>query len=248
MKFTRKNAGIGFRALLRQVWHLTFLKHIAAKTLQEAYEYNVCARSSIKTIPLNDPRIAGKHDVTLQNEAKAGNTSLLEQYLLVSIVKNFSCSTFFEIGTFDGQTAYTLAKNLPDLHIFTLDLPMEKSIEAALPISPGERRYIEKPIIGARFQGTPESSRITQLLGDSALFDFAPYCARMDAIFIDGCHDEAYVQSDTEKALSLLGKKGIVLWHDYLTYDSVTRVLEELGKTLPLLHIQGTSLVVHMRP
>lgn len=245
MKFTRKNASIGLRALLRRAWHPSFLKHLAAKVLAEAYEYNVRARSGIRTLSPNDPRIAHHGDIALSYEGKAGNTSLLEQYLLVAIAKRHGVKTLFEIGTFDGQTALSLAKNCPALHIYTLDLPREKSSNTALPISTGERRYIEKLTIGSRFQGTPEALRITQLLGDSAAFDYTPYEGKMDMVFIDGCHDAAYVKSDTEKALALKSPRGIILWHDYLTYDSVTRVLEEYGKTLPLFHIQGTSLVMH---
>jgi hypothetical protein len=198
---------------------------------------------------MDDSRIAlGEGEVMLQFETKAGNTSLLEQYLLVSIIKKHGCTTFFEIGTFDGQTTETLAKNIPTLSLLTLDLPAERSKETAIPISQNERRYIEKPIIGKRFRGTPEAARITQLLGDSATFDYTPYLGRMDAVFIDGCHDEAYVANDTQKALTLLTKRGgVVIWHDYLTYDSVTRYLEKLSETLPLLSVQGTSLVLHLR-
>lgn len=245
MKFTRKNAGIGFRALVRQGWHLSFLKHVAAKMLAEAYEEDVRSRSSIRTLSPNDPRISYHGDITLSYEGKAGNTSLLEQYLLVTLAKKFNVQTLFEIGTFDGQTALSLAKNCPALQIYTLDLPIEKIDNTALSISTGERRYIEKPTVGSRFQGTLEAARITQLLGDSAALNYTPYDGKMDMIFIDGCHDAAYVKSDTEKALALRSPHGIILWHDYMTYDSVTRVLEEYGKTLSLFHIQGTSLVMH---
>lgn len=245
MKFTRKNAGISLHALFRRIRHLSFLRHLAAKILAEAYEEDVRARSGILTLSPNDPRIFYHRDITLSYEGKAGNTSLLEQYLLVTLAKRFNVQTLFEIGTFDGQTTLSLAKNCPALQIYTLDLPREESDNTALSISAGERRYIEKPTVGSRFQGTPEAARITQLLGDSATFDYTPYKGKMDMVFIDGCHDAVYVKSDTERALALKSPRGIILWHDYLTYDSVTRVLEEYGKTLPLFHIQGTSLVVH---
>ena len=247
MKISRKNAGTGLRSLIRQGGKPSFIKHLSAKALESAYQYDVRQKSIIPAISPNDPRLQWAGEIGLQYEMKAGNTSILEQYLLVSVMKQRACKTFFEIGTFDGQTAYALARNCADMKIFTLDLPATESESTALGVSEGEKRYIKKPVIGAKFLGTPEAARITQLLGDSATFDYSPYAAKMDAIFIDGSHDYVYVKNDTEKCLPLLSDHGVMLWHDYLTYDSVTKYLEELAKTLPLFWIQGTALVVHFK-
>lgn len=43
---------------------------------------------------------------------------------------------------------------------------------------------------------------------------------------------------------------GLVLWHDYRggKLRGVSDTLNEMGRHLPLLHIQGTSIVAYRRP
>jgi predicted O-methyltransferase YrrM len=72
----------------------------------------------------------------------------------------------------------------------------------------------------------------------------------MDLIFIDGSHAYSYVMSDTEKALKMLKKGGIVLWHDYRgtrEAPDVFRALNELAEKLPIVHIAGTSLAAYRK-
>ncbi len=83
-----------------------------------------------------------------------------------------------EIGTFDGRTALNLAVNAPQARVITLDLPPED--RAAFALAPGERQYVDKPAPGARFREaappwSAAAQRITQVLGNSATFDWSPY-------------------------------------------------------------------------
>ena len=85
-----------------------------------------------------------------------------------------------EIGTFDGRTTLNLAVNAPPhTQVFTLDLPPDAAPKFDL--APGERVYVEKPRSGRRFLDAPPewaaaARRITQLMGDSATFDWSPAC------------------------------------------------------------------------
>ncbi|MDD5041844.1 MAG: class I SAM-dependent methyltransferase [Candidatus Peribacteraceae bacterium] len=247
MKITRKNVWTGFRALAGNVWRPAFLKELTAHALEFSVTTDVRRNSPVASIPLNDPRLKLGTPFKLAYEATKGNTSLLEEYVLLSLMRAYNVHAFFEFGTYLGQTSYLLAKNLPGIAIHTLDLPARDIEKTAIAISVGERRYVDKPVTGAKFLGTPEQQRITQLSGDSAAFDYTPFEGTMDCVFVDGCHDEAYVRNDTRHALQLLQKKGMILWHDYLTYESVSRSLNVLGHELPLFHIQDTSLVLHIR-
>jgi hypothetical protein len=114
-------------------------------------------------------------------------------------------------------------------------------------IEPGERRYVEKPVSGARFLATPWAARIEQLWGDSATYDFGP--EPVDLAFVDGSHAYEYVLGDSRRTLALLPPAGgVIVWHDYGEWDGVTRALDELRATDPafagLTRIAGTTLVV----
>jgi hypothetical protein len=247
VKITRKNFLTGLRALARNAWRLSFLKSLSANLLEYSAVFEVRRNSPLHPLPLADERLGLGASFQLSYEETKGNTTFLEEYVLLSLIRRHPIHSFFEFGTFQGQTSFLLAKNFPDLAVYTLDLPAADVDRTKISLSSGERCYVQKPVIGSKFLGTPEQKRITQLLGDSASFDYAPYYGRMDCVFVDGCHDYAYVKNDTCHALRLLGEKGMVLWHDYLTYESVSRYLCELGREIPLYHIQSTSYVLYCR-
>lgn len=175
-----------------------------------------------------------------------GNVSLLELLAIARLVRERRPRSLFEIGTFDGRTTLAMARNAPsDARIRTLDLPPTAPTQHEL--ARKERRYVEKARPGARFLGTPLATRIEQLYGDSATFDFSPYEA--DFVFIDGSHAYEYVLSDSERALQLTrGRVATILWHDYSAWEGVTRALNELRANDPrfaaLRWIEGTTLAL----
>lgn len=177
--------------------------------------------------------------------AADGNVTLLELLVLARLVRERQPRALFEIGTFDGRTTLALASNAPaDAHTFTLDLPPATPTRHAL--APGERQFVEKDRSGARFLGAPVAARITQLYGDSATFDFVSH--RADFVFVDGSHACDYVIGDSERALQLTGGRGTIVWHDYGTWEDVTRALNELQARDPrfagLRWVEGTTLAI----
>jgi predicted O-methyltransferase YrrM len=179
-----------------------------------------------------------------------GNVTLLEILAINRLIVNNKPQRIFEIGTFDGRTTINMAVNsLPDSKIYTLDLPKDKMELTKLSLVPGDQIYINKDISGSRYVNKPEASRITQLYGDSAAFDFSPYFNTMDFVFIDGSHSYDYIQNDSRIALKLLkAEKGVILWHDYGSWEGVTRALNELflrdNNFKSIRQIEGTSLVL----
>lgn len=178
-----------------------------------------------------------------------GNVSPLESLVIASLTAARAPARCFEIGTFDGRTTLTLAANCSNgAQVFSLDLPAAQLETTGLALEDADRAYVDKPVVGARLAGRPESQKVTQLLGDSATFDFTPYHARMDLVFVDGAHHYDYVMSDSRHALAMLTPgRGVILWHDYGGWPGVTRALNRLQATDPafkdLRHIAGTSLV-----
>jgi hypothetical protein len=192
-----------------------------------------------------------RHAIRLIETAKRdGNVNLAELAILAQAAAAIPPgSIVVEIGTFDGRTTFNLAVNAGEASVFTLDLPADE--RAAFALAPGERQYVDKPQPGARFRDCDPAwqaaaRRITQLLGDSATFDWAPYEGRAGLVFVDGSHAYDYARKDSATAMRLVARGGIVLWHDYGRWEGVSRALDELEaqRRLGLRHIAGTSLVV----
>lgn len=209
-------------------------------------------RQKCLILPQKKPEeILNKLDITLLDYTVVdGNPTLLEQLLLVTLVKQAKPKRVFEFGTFDGKTSGNLALNLPkSSEILTIDLPKEQLSEAKMGVSMADKRLIMKESIGGKIQQKFEN--ITQVYGDTAQFDFSPYHNTCDVVFIDACHTYDYVRNDSEQAMKLLKKGGLVIWHDYGTWPGVTQALNELHQTQgdyqELYNIADTSLAVLQR-
>ena len=54
------------------------------------------------------------------------------------------------------------------------------------------------------------------------------------------------VENDTNKAFKMLSPQGVIVWHDYKPdAPDVFKYLNELSKTIELIHIKDTDLVLH---
>lgn len=168
--------------------------------------------------------------------------------IIAGLCERLGARTFFEFGTYRGRTTWTVARNNPGIRAFTLDLP---SPEAA---SHTKLEFTDIQLLpdwsrGEAFRETPEADRITALQGDSATFDYSPYEASIDVIYVDGSHSYSYVKNDTEAALRMLTPQGAIVWDDYPGYAGVYAYLEEFAQRTDtkLLHIHGTRLVIYSR-
>lgn len=179
-----------------------------------------------------------------------GGVEPYESLCLAALVRHVRPGCIFEFGTFRGQTTLLLARHgRPDARVYTLDLPPADGQRLAASPAEGDRRYIFKPRIGECFAAAPERGRITQLLGDSLAFDFAPYFGRCELVFVDAAHSYAFVRSDTASAFRMLAPGGVIVWHDYKPgCPGVVRALHEAARSHALVQIAGTSLVVHGLP
>lgn len=185
--------------------------------------------------------------IIASSEGVDGNISLYELNVISMIAKLYARKNVFEIGTFDGRTTLHLALNSStNCGIFTLDLPAKQLDEVKYPLATYEKVYVDKPVSGLRFLGNPVSSKIKQLYGDSATFDFSPYYNLCDIVFVDGSHTYEYVLNDSVQAIKLLSKEGgIILWHDCGIWNGVTQFMNTFNQKFPnkLVQISGTSIV-----
>jgi len=153
----------------------------------------------------------------------------------------------FEIGTLRGYTAYQFALNTPDNgKIYTLDLPKEENVPLALHTTGLDDLHINSYSQMERqcFENSAVASKITFLLGDSAVFDFSPYYDKVDFFFIDGAHSYEYVCSDTLNALKCCHPGSVITWHDFgrVGINGVTKWILELSKTEKIYSVPGGSL------
>jgi predicted O-methyltransferase YrrM len=184
----------------------------------------------------------------IQLNNQDGGVGLHELVMIAAITQRQEPGRVFEIGTFEGRTTVNIGKNAPGCHVFTLDLPPEQSCSTSYVIEEADMRYVQKPVSGHRIGEAGLTGRVTQVYGDSGTFDFTPYERSMDMVFVDGAHSYDYVLNDSRLALRLIAPGGVVMWHDYRSWDGVTRALNELRATerafRNLRHIRGTSLAL----
>lgn len=191
----------------------------------------------------------------LEHEKANGNVRLSELGILAAIAADCPDNTdLFEIGTFDGRTTINLALNSPSgCSVYSLDIPPDQGTKFKL--AEGEFHMVDKPRPGARYEKYSRLypaavSRIHQLLGDSATFDYSPYRNSCSLVFVDGSHAYEYAVSDTRAAMTLVRPGGMVLWHDYGIWAGVTKALDEFEEQEDhgLRNIRGTSLVYWKKP
>jgi hypothetical protein len=183
-----------------------------------------------------------------------GGTSDAEAWILAVLARR--AKLLFEFGTCTGKTAYLWARNAPpDARVVTLTLAPENvsSYQRDAADDPTDVAFALKESTHTDFlySGTPAAARVEQLFGDSKTFDVSRWAGRCDLVFVDGSHAYSYVASDSEKALQLVAPGGLVLWHDYAGprhAPGVYRALNELSRRVPLVRLEGTTLVAYRKP
>ena len=171
-----------------------------------------------------------------------GNQEIQGLEALVGIGRLLDAKTVFEIGTYNGTTAWSLGANLPSATIHTLDLPV--SARPALRFRDVED--VHRIDFQARTYDSLQGARnVHQHFGDSAQFDFSPWHAKCDLIYIDGAHSLEYVESDTRNALAMASRHSAIVWDD--VWHREPEVLEALMKhpELELFRVPETRLVCH---
>ena len=178
------------------------------------------------------------------NQYDYGQMPPTELMAICKIVKKKQPKIIFEIGTYRGGTTLRLAAN-SEAEVYTLDLPPKKHKDYVVPqiLDPELDVYPDEP--GIIFQNTSYEKRIHQLYGNTLNYDYSPFFEKVDLVFVDASHHYNYVLNDSLNAFKILKYDGVIIWHDYASYaPEVMKALDEIAKTFPLFHINGTSLVV----
>jgi predicted O-methyltransferase YrrM len=168
-------------------------------------------------------------------------TDIGEVVCLSSVLKYKDARRVLEIGTNDGFNALNLAANLeaPDSVVCTVDLPVDDSSRGQI------TNACDPSIVGIQFRNQKEAARIRQVYGDSTQIDWKTLGGPFDLIFIDGCHDRAFVEKDSRRALENLARGGVIFWHDYGIMPDVSNAVDGLDMPAGIAAVRGTRLAVY---
>jgi predicted O-methyltransferase YrrM len=154
--------------------------------------------------------------------------------LLAGLAEQIDSCSYFEIGTWRGESVATVASRAQSCH--TLCLSDEEMRRMGM-----HPRTIESHRLFSK-----ELENVSQLHGDSRNFDFGKLNRKFDLVFIDGDHHYDFVKSDTEKIFRhLVHEKSIVVWHDYGFHPDQVR-FEVMAAILDGIGAERTGMVYHV--
>lgn len=163
--------------------------------------------------------------------------------LLKKLARRVKDCSYFEIGTWRGESVANVAKVADDC--YTLNLTGDEMKKMGL-----DQRYID--LHGFFSKKMPN---ITHIEANTLSFDFQSLSRKFDLVFIDGDHHYKMVKNDTEKVFShLVHEKTTVVWHDYARNPETVRyeVLAGLLEGSPvnthkhIFHIAHTLCAVYL--
>jgi len=156
-------------------------------------------------LPIVDIENLVKDTTTLNNFTFLGGGSLPTDILLLkSLAKQITNCSYFEIGTWRGESVINVAEEAKEC--YTLNLSKEELVSHGF-----TKEY-------ANLHGvlSKDKKNIVHLSGNSLNYNFNALHKKFDLIFIDGNHQYQYIKNDTEKVFSnLTHKNSIIVWHDY---------------------------------
>ena len=205
-------------------------------------------RDGVPRVPVEElfPQVLSVVAETKLLRPNGYNLSWEEIVTLSHLVKALAPRRIFEFGTFDGRTTLHLALNSPaDAQVTTIDI-VRGSFDFG-----ADTPYFKKVTVGECFADSPVGGKITMLTADTRKLDVAPYRGQQDLVFVDADHFYDGVINDSHKAFEMVRPGGVIVWHDYLMIDDVTRALIHLAKDRDLKNLKnlkGTTLVVWQVP
>lgn len=198
----------------------------------------------LKTLPqVSFKELLGEH---LETEVDLffldGGSLPTDIALLKSLAKNKK--SYFEIGTWRGESVWNVAENVFDC--YTLNLSKQEMLDLGW-----DPKYAE-----LHGKLSKKNKNIQHLESNTKTFDFKGLNKQFDLIFIDGDHSYDMVKHDTKKVFdNLLHEDSIIVWHDYafspekIRYEVFEAILDALPKHLHkhLYHVENTMCAVFIK-
>ncbi|MFN5889796.1 MAG: class I SAM-dependent methyltransferase [Bacteroidota bacterium] len=172
-----------------------------------------------------------------------GGSMVTDIALLKSLASTIPHCSYFEIGTWRGESVANVA-------------PVADNC-TTLNLSEAEMQRLGWPARYSQLHGyfSKKLSNVSHVFGDSKIFDFEGLNQQFDLVFIDGDHSHDYVVNDTQKVWEHLAKSNtIIVWHDYAHSPEQPRpeVLHGLLKATSnihhhrLFHVTNTLCAIYL--
>ena len=192
------------------------------------------------------------HIKTLFPPIEIGSITLVDQIVILSLLKILQPSVILEVGTFLGYTTSLLALNTSSAKIVSIDLPEDKNyqqpvldkaqvlVDAEINDNFLRQKQAQEGEKYLRYLEAADRAKIKLHKSDSTELNFKDEFGDIDFAFIDGGHTEHIIKSDTEGVFSCM-QKGVVIWHDYNSsiHTDVSAYLQKQS-SLKIFHIKNS--------
>lgn len=237
-----KKAFAAFAEIIKNPWllnHILEENSVWERKVNQGYKLP----NGLPQIQLND--LFPNFSEELNSFSFMGGGSLpTDIALLKSLCRKFENASYFEIGTWRGESVKNVADVAKDC--YTLNLSRQQIIDLGMTAKYADAHaFFSKGL-----------HNVTQLEGDSRTFDYAGLNKKFDIIFIDGNHHHDFVVSDTKKVFeNLIHENSIVVWHDYAYSPENVRfeVMDAILKGVPnefhsnLYHVANTMCAIFIK-
>jgi len=199
------------------------------------------SKITLPVVQINEliPNFSGTLDVFSYLGGGSLPTDIL---LLKELSKQIKECSYFEIGTWRGESVINVATTAKEC--YTLNLSKQEILQLGL-----SEKYA-----GLHSFYSKTANNITQLYGNSIDYGFSALNKKFDLIFIDGNHTYEYIKNDTEKVFKhLTHENSVVVWHDYAYNPETIRpeVLSAILDGIPselgdnLYHVSNTMCAIY---
>jgi predicted O-methyltransferase YrrM len=181
------------------------------------------------------------------NTLRGGGFGLALYVVLATVVRAVKPNTILEFGTYRGVGTLTMALNAPQSEIVTVDLPSDFETADILTLTRGDKEWanIARGSIGMAFLDHVANQRIRMVKANSLTLDATTIVDSVDFCFIDGGHSYECIKADTENALKVVSRSGVIMWDDYAWFvPGVHKYLREIARDRPLVRIAETQYVL----
>lgn len=170
-----------------------------------------------------------------------GGSLPTDMMLLAGLAEGIRDCTYFEIGTWRGESVTTLARRVKSCHTLCLTDDRMRALG------------MHEKTIGAHRMFSRDLENVVQLRGDSRSFDYASLGMKFDLIFIDGDHHYDFILSDTRNVFRhLIHENSVVVWHDYghhpdlVRFEVMAAILDGVGagRSGMIYHVAHTKCAV----
>ncbi len=217
---------------------ITDSRFVAEEKFRSAYP-DLTALPQINIKDLNN-----QETDTIESFLLDGSSLITDLQLLTTLASKEEINSYFEIGTWRGESVHNVAKFVKESA--TMNLSAKEMIELGW----NKKYALQHGILSKK---NPE---ILHLEGNTKNYDFKSLNKKYDLIFIDGDHSYEMVLNDTKNVFrNLVHENSIIVWHDYayspqkIRYEVFRAILDGVGKENHsyLYHPQNTMCAIFIK-